>query len=261
MLRKILQILIPKAPEPESNVGTFNKTTHRIVPKNSSVYDPSVFGKYDIKNQKIVARTEIDNNFSLDTIVPLAQRHRSQGGYTLNCNRIVLSYSFIPPGDGVLLDACSPSVNEETKAVAESLGYSYLPIDINGDGERVRQEDLCALSLESESASVVFSVDTLEHIQDLDAALREIFRVLKEKGTAIVHVPAYFFSRTDSPDIDVNNDPYGHVRYFSGPDLAKHMFNSGFIPMRVEFNLDYGAAIVCAVKNSDLWNAMPNNSS
>lgn len=260
MIRKILQLLTPKAPEPESNVGTFNKTTHRIVPRNSSVYDPSVFGKYDIENQKIVAKNEMDHNFSLDTIVPLAQRHRSAGGYTLNCNRIDLSYSFIPPGDGVLLDACSPSVNEKTKAVAESLGYSYLPIDINGDGENVRKEDLCELSLESESVSVVFSVDTLEHIQDLDAALGEIFRVLKESGTVVVHVPAYFFSRTDSPDIAVENDPYGHVRYFSGPDLAKQMFNSGFIPMRVEFNLDYGAAIVCAVKNSNLWKVTPNAS-
>lgn len=251
MLKNIISRLRSQPTKP-SNIGTFNKDTHRIVPKGSSVYDPAVFGKYDIKNQKITAISEDDGNFDLDVVVPLAQKHRSSVDYPLNCDRIELSYHYIPPGTGVFLDACTPISNNATREIAEQQGYEYLPIDINGDGENVRREDLRNLTIEDNSVAVVFSVDTLEHIDELDTALSEIQRVLQEHGIAIIHVPAYFFAREDSPDIDVNNDPYGHVRYFSGPDLVKSVYHSGLIPVRIEFNLDYGAAIVCAVKNTQL---------
>jgi hypothetical protein len=67
-----------------------------------------------------------------------------------------------------------------------------VPININGDGERVRREDLTRLSLDSDSVDAVPSLDTFEHIVDYERALAEL-RVLKPSGVAIMHVPCYFF--------------------------------------------------------------------
>ena len=235
-------------------IGTFNRSTHRVVLKNSSVYDPTVFGKFDLETQDIVPKAAAKlASFNFDTMLQLAQRHRASGHSPLVDDRIRLSMEYIPRGDGDFLEACTPYVNEVVKAAAQDAGYRYVPIDINGDGENVRKEDLCALSLEDESVSLVFSVDTLEHIEEVDQAISEIQRVLKNDGIAIVHVPAYFFAREQSAPIDVGNDPYGHVRYFSGPDLVNRLFAGGLIPMRIGFNLDYGAAVVCAAKNTGLW--------
>jgi ubiquinone/menaquinone biosynthesis C-methylase UbiE len=46
----------------------------------------------------------------------------------------------------------------------------------------VPSEDLCALSYADASFDLVVTSDTLEHVPDVDAALREIPRVLHEFG-------------------------------------------------------------------------------
>lgn len=182
-----------------------------------------------------------------------AQKTRASNGTQLNTDRISVSLAYIPNGSGTCLDACTPIDNPRVRECVEEAGYAYLPVDITGDGKQVQQEDLRQLSLKDKSISLIFSVDTLEHIQELDLALSEMYRVLKDGGVLVAHVPAYFFSRSDSPEIDATNDPYGHVRYFSGPDLANRLFEKGFVPLRIGYNLDYGAAIVCATKNEAVW--------
>lgn len=49
--------------------------------------------------------------------------------------------------------------------------------------------------ISSESLDYVFSSHTLEHIEDMDAALDDLYRVLKEKGKIIIIVPAYTCKR------------------------------------------------------------------
>lgn len=231
----------------------YDRATHRVVPRNASVYDPSVFGKYDLKYQRVVPVEQArDATVDLDVMMHEAQRHRVGGRYTLSTDRIAISRQFIAPGSGLFLDACTSAVNMQTKSVAEQAGYEYRAIDIRGDGEQVLKEDLCQLSFHDSAVSMVFSVDTLEHIENVDSALSEIHRVLADHGLLVAHVPAYFFMRPDSPTIDVDNDPYGHVRYFSGQDLVNRIHIAGLIPLRIGFFLDYGAALVCAAKNVSL---------
>jgi hypothetical protein len=251
---------------PNSHLGVYDRNTHgiydrrrqRIVPKGSSVYDPTVFGKYDLKTQQVVPQDPTQHTpYNLDTMVQYAQRHRLSGGSSLPDDRIRISAGYIPLGAGQLIDACTPHANEFTQTVAIRNGYHYTPIDINGDGKSVLKEDLRSLSFDDESVSLIFSVDTLEHIKELDTALAEMHRVLATHGMLIAHVPCYFFARPDSPDIDDKNDPYGHVRYFSAPDLVNRLFERGFIPLRIGLHLDYGAAVVCAAKNPPLWGGQP----
>ena len=49
--------------------------------------------------------------------------------------------------------------------------------------------DLRALPFEAETFDLVYSMGTIEHFAESDVAVREIFRVLKPGGTAIIGVP------------------------------------------------------------------------
>ncbi len=60
--------------------------------------------------------------------------------------------------------------------------------------EGVRNEDLCNLSFSSESFDVLISLDVLEHVRDLSAALKECFRVLTPGGTILFAAPTQFES-------------------------------------------------------------------
>ena len=53
--------------------------------------------------------------------------------------------------------------------------------------------DLCSLSLPNNYFDIVFALDTLEHIRELDRALEEIKRVLKKDGILIVSGPTETF--------------------------------------------------------------------
>jgi SAM-dependent methyltransferase len=65
-------------------------------------------------------------------------------------------------------------------------------------------------------------VNVLEHIADDDAALRELFRVLKPEGTLLLFVPAlpFLFSRLDTY--------YGHFRRYRRDDLVRRVADAGF---------------------------------
>ena len=53
--------------------------------------------------------------------------------------------------------------------------------------------DICSLSLPNSYFDFVFALDTLEHIRELDRALKEIKRVLKKNGILIVSGPTETF--------------------------------------------------------------------
>lgn len=55
----------------------------------------------------------------------------------------------------------------------------------------IRNESLTNLSFASESFDVVLSTDVLEHVYDIDLALRECLRVLRPGGTLLFTVPFF----------------------------------------------------------------------
>lgn len=56
----------------------------------------------------------------------------------------------------------------------------------------IRHEDLCTLSFPENSFDVVISFDVLEHVEDFDAALANLVRVLKPGGKLLFAAPTQF---------------------------------------------------------------------
>lgn len=250
MLKKIFSF--PKQPE-----GLTNATPHKtydperfiLVPTGQAIYDPEVFGRYDLESQRIIPRSEVPNNWlDLDIILEKSQRLSRTVSKKIPHDRYEQVLRLIPNGTGLCLDACTNQPREDVRNAIQGLGYIYQPIDITGGEGGVRREDLMALDFPNESVSLVISLDTLEHIKNYRKAIDEIFRVLVSNGIAIFHVPCYYFEKQTGVDIRESVDPFGHVRYFSARELLDSFDNVGFTIHRINFNLDYGALLVVLQK-------------
>lgn len=101
----------------------------------------------------------------------------------------------------------------------------------------IRYADATALSFDEKSFDLIIASHILEHIPDDAKAMREISRVLKENGIAILQVPysPILPATIEEPGID---DPerqatlYGqkdHVRIYAFDDYLHRLTNAGFI--------------------------------
>ena len=68
-------------------------------------------------------------------------------------------------------------------------GSEYLPDPADPRRQQIRHEDLCALSLPDASVDLVICNEILEHVYDLDAALRQCLRVMAPGGAFMGTLP------------------------------------------------------------------------
>jgi SAM-dependent methyltransferase len=240
----------PRLPYNPRTHGLYRLGDEVPVGRHLSVYDPTVFGSYDLETQRVVARDENDPGvwaLGFDGLMAETHALHAETGPLIVEERYDLVLSLLAPGQGLLLDACTPAPEQRVREAVEQLGYRYQAIDIEG-GDQVQREDLTALSFGDATVAAVISLDTLEHIPDYGAALREIYRVLVRHGVAIVHTPCYYVEREHSAPLDPERDPWGHVRYFSARELVQTIAETGFRVLRVGFQLDYGAALCVLAK-------------
>lgn len=228
--------------------GTYEIGKSLLVPASQSVYDPTVFDRYDPTTQRVVS---IDDDgvweIGFDEMTRAAQRFAATSR-PVESDRYKLVLPLLTEGRGICLDACTSAPLSEVRHRVEELGYDYRPIDIAGDGEKVGREDVTRLSFPDDSIARILSLDTLEHVEKYRAALSEFHRVLEPGGVLLLHVPAYFFDRESSAPIDPANDPWEHVRYFSGRELVESIRTSGLTLLRAHLQLDYGAMLCVAAK-------------
>ena len=220
------------------------------VSRRQSVFDPTVFGTYDLATQRIVP---IDSNDSgivglgLDEVSDHARAFvNDRGQAVVTSDRYEQVLALLRPGRGILLDAAISHVDEHVRRSVERLGYEYVAIGIEGDGAAVRREDIRALTFDDSSVARIISLDTLEHVERYEEGLREFHRVLEDGGVLFLHVPCYFAERETSVEIDPDIDPWGHVRYFSARELLQRLVQTGFVILRAGLQLDYGAALIVA---------------
>jgi SAM-dependent methyltransferase len=102
-------------------------------------------------------------------------------------------------------------------------------------GVPVRTTTLSRLHESGETFDVVILVGVLEHIQDLDTALREVRDVLSPEGLVYVEVPdVYTFA--DWPNAPFQDFSTEHINFFSPVSLANLMGRHGFTPRFSEQN-------------------------
>lgn len=126
------------------------------------------------------------------------------------------------------------------------LGRGYVTTDVESPLARVKA-DIHTLPFGDENFDLVLCNHVLEHVRDDIAAMKEIRRVLKTGGRAILQVP--FFSpvpEVTQEDASVTSakareDAYGqrdHVRKY-GKDYPHRIANSGLRPELVHFTQNF----------------------
>ncbi|MDP8261814.1 MAG: class I SAM-dependent methyltransferase [Candidatus Ancaeobacter aquaticus] len=174
------------------------------------------------------------------------QRYRDEYGFC-NQHSILLQkylkkeYNVLDIGCGSGLLAASIK-NNVNNVVGVDLSFSMLKHTLeknipcclaNIDGIHLSFKDKCF--------DLVFAGEIIEHLYDTSFFLREIKRVLKESGILILTTPnlASLGRRLmllvgknplieSSLDIDSENIPAGHIRYFVKSALEKLLIKSGF---------------------------------
>ena len=97
--------------------------------------------------------------------------------------------------------------------------------------------DICNMKeLNDDRYDIIICSHVLEHVPDPDAALRELFRILRHGGIAIIMVPIFLGVKETIDDPSHTSDEqrlkfYGqmdHVRLFSRQDFLSRVRHAGF---------------------------------
>jgi len=122
------------------------------------------------------------------------------------------------------------------KARASVTTVDIMPGFYKGIDRSVRYADATSLLFEDESFDMIIANHILEHIPNDTAAMREMFRVLRKGGVAILQVP-YSVELASTIEEPFINDParqaklFGqkdHVRIYALPDYITRLKDCGF---------------------------------
>src|SRR5205085_10654997 len=90
----------------------------------------------------------------------------------------------------------------------------------------VHRGDVCALPFEREEFNLVLATDLLEHVSEENLALREIARVLKPGGCALITVPAF------QSLWGLQDEVARHLRRYCLPPIKQLVEAAGLQPVR-----------------------------
>ena len=133
----------------------------------------------------------------------------------------------LAPGARILDLGCGTGANLEVLSrYGDAMGADFsqaalafcrrraLPRLVLGDGQRMPVRD--------GSFDLVASMDSLEHIPDDNAALAEMFRMLKPGGKLLITVPAFGFLWSE------HDEALQHLRRYSAAELTDKLRHAGF---------------------------------
>ncbi|GAB3598619.1 class I SAM-dependent methyltransferase [Angustibacter peucedani] len=114
--------------------------------------------------------------------------------------------------------------------VLRDLGWNATALEYGAEGAGVARErglatlrgDATALPVADRSLDLVVAFDVLEHLDDDDAAVREVHRVLRPGGHYLVAVPC------DPRLWSAHDEAVGHVRRYTRATLGSLLTRGGF---------------------------------
>ncbi|HEX9628537.1 MAG TPA: class I SAM-dependent methyltransferase, partial [Pyrinomonadaceae bacterium] len=148
------------------------------------------------------------------------------------------------PQPRILDIGCGTGGNLETLAkfgVAEGVDVSTEALDFcRARGlDLVKQGAAESLPYEDQSFDLVTALDVVEHLDDDIAGLKEMRRVLRPGGRAVLFVPAFMFLW------GVQDDISHHRRRYTLPDLKRKLREAGLTVERATYaNLTFFAPIL-----------------
>ena len=173
---------------------------------------------------------DYDSGFGIihrDTACPGCRSHPRHRSLHLYLQRVILSGKTLR----LLHFAPEPSL---TPMLRSHANVDYLSVDID-PGQAMQEEDITRLSFQDQSFDVIICMHVLEHVEDDRKAMKEICRVLKSDGFAVLDVPiddsrerTYEDSSIRSPKDRAKAYWQGdHVRLY-GRDFGKRLEEAGF---------------------------------
>ena len=134
------------------------------------------------------------------------------------------------PSDAAILDI-GTSTGTNLRMLGGMNFTNFQGLDFNDDAIRwcaekglgiVRKGDVCNMPFADAQFDLVLATDIVEHVQNDRKALREIYRVLKPTGRAIITVPAF------NSLWGLQDDVAHHQRRYSLDELVERLGESGF---------------------------------
>lgn len=111
--------------------------------------------------------------------------------------------------------------------------HVYISSDLSGDFIADKAFDITNIDSENENFDLIICYHILEHVDDDEKAMQEIWRVLRSKGTCIIQTPfkegeIYENSSITSPeDREKHFGQSDHVRIYSVKGLVGRLENAG----------------------------------
>ncbi len=146
--------------------------------------------------------------------------------------RILLGRDIAPmtPGDALDIGAAGGG----NTRVLRGAGWRSLALEYGEAGAEIASErglsvvraDATSLPCADDAMDLVVAFDVLEHIEDDDAAVREIHRVLRRGAVALIAVPV------DMRLWSAHDEAVGHVRRYTRDELLDLLARNGFVVER-----------------------------
>jgi SAM-dependent methyltransferase len=146
-----------------------------------------------------------------------------------------LDQLFAGHDDLQILDVgCGTGLNMEyLDRYGDVTGVDLSPVSLSFCRERGREKVVLApvenLPFEDDFFDLVTALDVMEHLDDDDAGFREIYRVLKPGGRAVVLVPAYRFLWSLQDEVS------NHKRRYVASHLSAVILRAGLLVDRLTY--------------------------
>lgn len=113
----------------------------------------------------------------------------------------------------------------------QGLDFSQAAIDFCKEKgfDNVLKGDICAIPLNDCTQDLVLATDIIEHVDDDGSAIREIHRVLRPEGLAIITVPAFKCLWGKQDEIGF------HKRRYRKSELLKLMVSNGLVVSEIYY--------------------------